>query len=105
MVAPLVGPVALADLSWRCMSASWTRTWWWRGIVWTTATAAALTIAWQTKVGRSLALIPRHGVHVGDLAAFAVSYTWAALLTTRRPTGAVTLYTELPEAVPPPDKG
>lgn len=55
--------------------------------MWATATVVALTIAWQTKVGRSLPLTERHGVHVGDLVAFAVCYTWAALLTTKRPTG------------------
>lgn len=50
--------------------------------VWATASAVALAIAWKTKVGPVLfALSSRHGVHLGDIVAFVVAYTWAGITT------------------------
>ena len=52
--------------------------------LWGAATAFGLAFAAWTAVGPVvLVLTPRHGVHVGDLAAFAAAYTAAAALTRR----------------------
>lgn len=59
--------------------------------IWALATAAALAVAWKAHVGVVMfTLSDRHGVHTGDLAAFAVAYAWAtvlslAVLSGRRP--------------------
>ena len=50
--------------------------------VWAVATAAALVLAWQTRVGPVIyRLSERHGVHLGDVVGFAIAYAWAAVLT------------------------
>jgi hypothetical protein len=48
---------------------------------WVLAVGGALYLSWQTKVGPAVAVSPRHGVHVGDVASFAVLLTWAFLAT------------------------
>ena len=51
-------------------------------VTWATATFFGLAFAELTKVGPVLvALTSGHGVHVGDLVAFAAAYSAAALLT------------------------
>jgi hypothetical protein len=51
-------------------------------LVFGVATVAGLWVAAETKVGPILfALNERHGVHVGDVAAFVVAYTWALVLS------------------------
>lgn len=51
-------------------------------VVWGMAAAAALFISWQTRVGPVVyAVSQRHGVHLGDLAAFVVAAAWAGVLT------------------------
>jgi hypothetical protein len=46
--------------------------------IWGAALAAALLIAWQTRVGPIvLRVTDRHGVHLGDVAAFEVCAMWA----------------------------
>jgi hypothetical protein len=48
------------------------------------ATYAGLWVAAHTKVGPVLFVVSqhsRHGVHLGDIAAFVIAYTWAAMLT------------------------
>ena len=51
-------------------------------IVWSAATAFGLAFAELTKVGPVLLTLSyRHGVHVGDLVAFAAAYSAAAILT------------------------
>ena len=53
-------------------------------VLWGAATAFGLVFAAWTAVGPILlTLSPRHGVHVGDLVAFAAVYTVAAVLTRR----------------------
>jgi hypothetical protein len=50
--------------------------------IWAAATAAALLIAWQTKVGAVIyKLSYRHGIHSGDVLAFLVAWMWATYLT------------------------
>jgi hypothetical protein len=50
--------------------------------VWGVASAVALTIAWRTRIGPVLFVInSRHGIHLGDIVAFIVAYTWAAVIT------------------------
>ena len=52
--------------------------------LWGAATAFGLAFAAWTAVGPVLlTLVPRHGVHVGDLVAVAAAYTTAAVLTRR----------------------
>jgi len=53
----------------------------WRLGVWGGATAMGLVFARITAVGPALRLWGNHGVHVGDLAAFAILYAWAARVT------------------------
>jgi hypothetical protein len=49
---------------------------------WGLATAAALLVSWQTKVGPVLAEVShRHGVHLGDVLAFAVAWSWAGIVS------------------------
>lgn len=55
----------------------------WRLGVWGSATGMALLFARTTRLGPSLPISATHGVHVGDLAAFALAYGWAATLTIR----------------------
>ena len=45
----------------------------------------ALLFARTTRIGPAVRLWANHGVHLGDLAAFALAYAWAATLTIRRP--------------------
>lgn len=50
--------------------------------VWALATAGALVVARRTYVGRVVySFDDRHGIHLGDLAAFLVAYAWAAVIT------------------------
>jgi hypothetical protein len=50
--------------------------------VWATAGLAALAVAHETKIGPIVwVLSTRHGVHLGDIAAFVVAGTWASMLT------------------------
>ena len=60
-------------------------------VLWGAATAFGLAFAELTRVGPVLLTFSRgHGVHVGDLVAFAAAYSVAAVLTRRllRPPGA-----------------
>lgn len=51
-------------------------------VVWGAATAFGLAFAELTKVGPVLLTVSyRHGIHVGDLVAFAAAYTGAAFVT------------------------
>jgi hypothetical protein len=51
-------------------------------VTWAVATAAALFLSWQTKVGPVVAHVSaRHGVHLGDVAAFAIAWSWAAIVS------------------------
>ena len=51
-------------------------------VIWGTATAFGLAFALATKVGPVLLTFSRsHGIHVGDLVAFAAAYSAAAVLT------------------------
>ena len=52
--------------------------------VWGGATALALLFAHTTRVGPAVHLWASHGVHLGDLGAFAISYAGATSLTLRR---------------------
>ncbi len=52
--------------------------------VWSIATAIVLVFAAETRVGPSIHLYGRHGVHVGDVAALIVLWSIAALSTVRR---------------------
>jgi hypothetical protein len=46
------------------------------------ATWVGFWVAAETKVGPILFVLnDRHGVHTGDIAAFVVAYTWAAMLS------------------------
>ncbi len=57
--------------------------------LWGAATAFGLAFAAWTAVGPILlTLTPRHGVHTGDLVAFAAAYTTAGVLTRRLVAGA-----------------
>jgi hypothetical protein len=50
--------------------------------IWVVATAGALVLAWQSRVGPVIyRLSERHGVHLGDVAGFVVAYAWAAVVT------------------------
>jgi hypothetical protein len=50
--------------------------------VWIMATLLALGVAATTRIGPILfTLSPRHGVHLGDLLAFAASYATALVIT------------------------
>lgn len=51
--------------------------------VWGAATAMALLFARTTRVGPAVHLWASHGVHLGDLAAFAIAYALAAIITLR----------------------
>lgn len=57
--------------------------------VWGGATALALLFAHITRVGPAVHLWSSHGVHLGDVGAFAVAYLVAASLTLRRHTAEV----------------
>jgi hypothetical protein len=48
---------------------------------WAIATFVALAVARLTKIGPAIPITSRHGVHAGDLAAFAIAYALAAALT------------------------
>jgi hypothetical protein len=49
---------------------------------WGLATAAALFLAWQTKVGPVVARVSAgHGIHLGDVLAFAIAWSWAAIIS------------------------
>jgi hypothetical protein len=51
-------------------------------LTWTVATAVALAVAWKTKVGPVVFVVSRrHGVHSGDIVAFAVAYVVAAVVS------------------------
>jgi hypothetical protein len=51
-------------------------------VLWGAATAFGLAFAEATRVGPVLMTITRgHGIHVGDLIAFAAAYSVAAVLT------------------------
>lgn len=53
-------------------------------VLWGVATAFGLAFAAWTAVGPVLVILTRgHGVHAGDLVAFAVAYSTAAVLTRR----------------------
>jgi hypothetical protein len=57
-----------------------------RLIVWILATSLALAVAATTKIGPIvLTLTPNHGVHLGDVIAFVLSYVAAAVITVRLP--------------------
>ena len=58
-----------------------------RLVIWGSATGMALLLARTTRVGPAFHLWGTHGVHLGDLAAFALAYAWAATLTIRRRPG------------------
>jgi hypothetical protein len=46
------------------------------------ATVAALWVSAETKVGPTVVVLDqRHGVHLGDVAAFVVAYTWAGMVS------------------------
>lgn len=50
--------------------------------IWATALTAALAVASRTRIGPvELALSDTHGVHLGDIGAFAVAGAWAVMLT------------------------
>ena len=54
------------------------------GFLWGAATAFGLAFAAWTAVGPVLVILTRgHGVHAGDLVAFAAAYSTAAVLTRR----------------------
>lgn len=61
--------------------------WAWRLVVWGSATGMALLFARTTRLGPAFHLWGTHGVHLGDLAAFALAYAWAATLTIRHRPG------------------
>ena len=49
---------------------------------WGLATAAALFLSWQTKVGPVVAHVSaRHGIHLGDVAAFAIAWSGAGIVS------------------------
>jgi hypothetical protein len=51
-------------------------------LVWVAATLVGLVVAATTKIGPVLLTISaRHGIHLGDLLAFAVSYATALVIT------------------------
>jgi hypothetical protein len=53
-------------------------------LVWVAATLFGLGVAATTKIGPIvLTVSARHGVHLGDLLAFAVSYSAALMITVR----------------------
>lgn len=48
------------------------------GAIWGGALLVALLVSWQTKAGPIVVSVTdRHGVHLGDIAAFDVSAMWA----------------------------
>lgn len=52
------------------------------GVIWIGATLFGLAVAAETKIGPTvLSLSYNHGVHLGDLVAFAGAYAVAAVLT------------------------
>jgi hypothetical protein len=56
----------------------------WLVLVWVLATAVGLLVAVSTKIGPILLRVtPQHGVHLGDVATFVLSYG-VALIVTRR---------------------
>ena len=61
-----------------------TRRWLWRGAVWGAATVLALIFAWKTRIGPKVGITARHGIHAGDVMAFASLYSVAFALTFRR---------------------
>jgi hypothetical protein len=51
-------------------------------VVWVLATAVGLLVAVTTKIGPILLRVtPSHGVHLGDVAAFVLSYVVALIVT------------------------
>jgi hypothetical protein len=53
-------------------------------VAWGAATFFGLAVAALTRIGPVLLMLtPRHGVHVGDVIAFAVAYSAAAAFTVR----------------------
>jgi hypothetical protein len=58
----------------------------WRLGAWGCAMGMALLFARTTKLGPSLSLWGGHGIHLGDVLAFALAYTWAATVTIRHRT-------------------
>ncbi len=51
-------------------------------ISWGLATAAALFLSWQTKIGPVVAQVShRHGIHLGDVLAFAIAWSWAGIVS------------------------
>lgn len=53
-------------------------------VVWSMAIAIGLVFAAETRVGPSIRLSGRHGVHVGGVAAFVVLRSLATVSTVRR---------------------
>ena len=52
------------------------------GAVWTGATLFGLLVAWKTEIGPIvISLSYNHGIHLGDLVAFAGAYVAAAMIT------------------------
>lgn len=52
------------------------------GAAWTGATLFGLVVAWKTEVGPIVASLSyNHGIHLGDLVAFAGAYLVAAVIT------------------------
>ena len=57
----------------------------WLVVVWGLATAVGLLVAVTTKIGPILLQVtPSHGVHLGDVAAFVLSYVVALIVTWRQ---------------------
>jgi hypothetical protein len=67
----------------------WTRTAVEVVAMWAVTTGGALVFAWQTRVGPSLPLTGRHGIHTGDIVVLcslwfvATAFSWHRIRATR----------------------